>query len=166
MLPRFFIGFPDGSDCKGSAYSEGELGSIPGHRRYFGEGNSNPHKSSCLENPMDEGSWQTTVHGVENSQTWLSDFTFTFRFVIAFLPRSKHLLISWLQSPFAVILESKKIKSVAVSTVSLSVCYEVMGPDAMIEFSECWVLSQLFHYPLSPSSRGFLVPLHFLPTTI
>ena len=54
------------------------------------------------------------------------------RFVIAFLSRSKHLLISWLQPPNAVILEPKKIKSVTVSIVSPSVCYEVMGPDAMI----------------------------------
>ena len=54
------------------------------------------------------------------------------RLVIAFLPRSKHLLISWLQSPFAVILEPKKIKSITVSTVSPSICHEVMGPDAMI----------------------------------
>ena len=52
--------------------------------------------------------------------------------VVAFLPRSKHLLISWLQSPSAVILEPKKIKSLTVSTVSPSICHEVMGPDAMI----------------------------------
>ena len=52
--------------------------------------------------------------------------------VMAFLPRSKCLLISWLKSPSAVILEPKKIKSVTVSIVSASVCYEVMGPDAMI----------------------------------
>ena len=54
------------------------------------------------------------------------------RFVVAFLPRSKGLLISWLQSPSAVILEPKKIKSVTVSIVSPSTCYEVMGPYAMI----------------------------------
>ena len=54
------------------------------------------------------------------------------RLVIAFLPRSKNLLMSWLQSPSAVILEPPKVKSVTVSTVSPSVCYEVMGPDAMI----------------------------------
>ena len=54
------------------------------------------------------------------------------RLVIAFLPRSKCLLISWLQSPSAVILEPKKIKSVTVSIVSPSLCHEVMGPDAMI----------------------------------
>ena len=56
------------------------------------------------------------------------------RFVIAFLPRSKHLLISWLQSPAAVILESKKIKCVTVSIVPPSVCHEMMGPDAMTCF--------------------------------
>ena len=53
------------------------------------------------------------------------------RFVIAFLPRSKHPLISWLQSPSTVILEPKKIKSVTVFTVSPSICHEVMGPDAI-----------------------------------
>src|SRR5574340_280519 len=54
------------------------------------------------------------------------------RLVITFLPRSKRLLISWLQSPSAVILEPPKIKSDTVSTVSPSICHEVMGPDAMI----------------------------------
>ena len=54
------------------------------------------------------------------------------RLVITFLPRSKHLLISWLQSPSAVIWEPKKIKSVTASIVSPSICHEVMGPDAMI----------------------------------
>ena len=54
------------------------------------------------------------------------------RLVIAFLPRSKHLLILWLKPPSAVILESKKIKSATVSTISPSICHEVMGPDAMI----------------------------------
>ena len=53
-------------------------------------------------------------------------FNMLSRFVIAFLPRSKHLLISWLQSPSAEILESKKIKSVTVSVVSLSICYDQM----------------------------------------
>ena len=54
------------------------------------------------------------------------------RLVIAFLPRSKRLLISWQQSPSAVILEPKKIKSATVSVVSPSICHEVMGPDAVI----------------------------------
>ena len=85
-------------------------------------------------------------------------FNMLSRLVIAFLPRSKYLLVPWLQSPFAVILEPKKIKSLTVSIVSLSICHEVTGPDAMI-----LVLSQLFHSLLSPSSRDSLVPLHFLP---
>ena len=59
-------------------------------------------------------------------------FNMLSRFVIAFLPRSNHLLISWLQSLSSVILEPKKIKSITVSIVSPSICYEVMGPDAMI----------------------------------
>ena len=60
------------------------------------------------------------------------------RLVITFLPRSKRLLISWLQSPSAVILEPPKIKSVTLSTVSPSICYEVMGLGAMIlVFSAC-----------------------------
>ena len=54
------------------------------------------------------------------------------RLVITFLPRTKRLLISWLQSPSAVILEPQKIKSDTVSTVSPSIYHEVMGPDAMI----------------------------------
>ena len=54
------------------------------------------------------------------------------KLVIDFLPRSKHVLISWLQSPAAVILEPKKIKSVTVSTFSPSIRHEMMGPDAMI----------------------------------
>ena len=54
------------------------------------------------------------------------------RLVIAFLPRSKHLLISWLQSPSTVILEPKKIKSVTVSMFYSAICHEVMGLDAMV----------------------------------
>ena len=59
-------------------------------------------------------------------------FNMLSRLVITFLPRSKHLLISWQQSPSAVILEPKKIKSDTVSTVPLSISHEVMGPNAMI----------------------------------
>ena len=59
-------------------------------------------------------------------------FNMLSRLVINFLPRSKCLLISWLQSPSAVILEPPKIKSATVSIVSPSICHEVMGPDAMI----------------------------------
>ena len=66
-------------------------------------------------------------------------FNILSRLVITFLPRSKHLLISWLRSPSAVILEPKKIKSVTVSIESSSICHEVMGPDDMILVY--WILS-------------------------
>ena len=59
-------------------------------------------------------------------------FNMLSRLIVAFLPRSKRLLVSWLQSPSAVILEPKKINSVTDSIVYPSVCHEVMGPDAMI----------------------------------
>ena len=92
----------------------------------------------------------------------ISAFNTLSGFIIAFLPRSRCLLISWLQSPSAVILEPPKIKSDTVSTVYPSISYEVMGPDAMILvfLMSC---NQLFHSPLLPSSRVSLVPLCFLP---
>ena len=84
------------------------------------------------------------------------------RFVIAFLPKSKNLLISLLQSPSVVILEPKKIKSVIVYTVSPSICHEVMGLDAMILVF--WMLSLKPTFSLSSFTfiTGSLV-LHFLP---
>ena len=89
-------------------------------------------------------------------------FNMLSRLVITFFPRSKRLLISWLQSPSAVTLEPKKIKYDTVSTVSPSISHEVMGQDAMIFIF--WMLSfKPIHSPPSLSSRGFLVPLHFLP---
>ena len=84
-------------------------------------------------------------------------------FVIAFLPRRKHLLISCLQSPSAVILEPKKI------VCHCCHCFPVHLPGSEgtrcldLKFFECWVLSQLFHSPLSSSSRGFLTPFHLMP---
>ena len=85
------------------------------------------------------------------------------RLVITFLPRSNHLLISWQYSPSAVILEPPRIKSATVSTVSHSICHEVMGLDAMILVF--WMLSfkPTFSLSLSLSSRGSSVLLHFLP---
>ena len=100
------------------------------------------------------------------------------RFVIALLPRSKHLSISWLQSPSAVILEPKKIKSVTVSIVSPSICYEAMGPDVMILVF--WMLSfkptfslfnfiKLFNFSslsaIRVVSSPYLRLLVFLPAT-
>ena len=90
-----------------------------------------PHSSvlSILYSPMTAGKTRALTR-----QTFVGKVMFLFfnmlpRLVIAFLPRSKHLLISWLQSPSAVILEPQKIKFV---TVSPSICHEVMGPDPMI----------------------------------
>ena len=60
---------------KASAYNARYPGSIPGSGRSPGEGNGNPLHYSCLENPMDRGAWQATVHGVAKSQTQLSNFT-------------------------------------------------------------------------------------------
>ena len=68
-----FLGFPCGSAGKESACSAGDLGSIPGLRRSPGGGNGNPVQYSGLENPMDRGAWQGTVHGVAKSWTQLSD---------------------------------------------------------------------------------------------
>ena len=75
-----------------------------------------------------------------------------FRVVITFLPRSKCLLISWLQSPSAVILEPRKIKSLIVSTVAPIICHEVMGPDAVVVVF--WMLS--FKPTFSLSSFTFI----------
>ena len=85
------------------------------------------------------------------------------RFVIAFLPRSKCLLILWLQSPSTVIWEPRKRKPVTVSTLFPSVYHEVMALDAMILIF--WMLSFKSAFSLSSFtlSRGFLVPFHFLP---
>ena len=74
--------FPGGSDGKVSVYNAGDQGSIPGLGRSPGEGNGNPLQYYCLENPMDRGALQATVHGVAKSQTRLSDFTFTFTTLI------------------------------------------------------------------------------------
>ena len=79
-------------------------------------------------------------------------FNMLSRLVIAFLPRNKHLLISWLQSPSAVILEPKKTKSLTVSIVSQFIYHEVMGPEAMIFIF--WMLN--FKLVLSLSSFTFI----------
>ena len=85
-------------------------------------------------------------------QSNVSAFNIVSRLVITFLPRSKHLLISWLQSPSAVILEPQKLKSDTVSTVSPSISHEVMGPDTIILVF--WMLS--FKPTFSLSSFTFI----------
>ena len=66
-------GFLGGSDGQGSPCNVGDLGSSPGSGRAPGEGNGYPLQYSCLENSMDRGAWQATVHGVVKSQIRLSD---------------------------------------------------------------------------------------------
>ena len=70
-----YVGSPGGSEDKASACNAGNPGWITGLERSPGEGNGNPLQYSCLENPMERGDWQATVHGVAKSQTQLSDFT-------------------------------------------------------------------------------------------
>ena len=88
-------------------------------------------------------------------------FNMLSRLVITFLPGSRRLLISWLQSPSAVILEPKKIKSDTVSTVSHLFPKKWWDRMPWSLFSECWGLSQLFHSPLSLLSRVSLVVFAF-----
>ena len=90
-------------------------------------------------------------------------FNTLYRFVIAFLPRSNCLLISWLQSPSTVILEPKRRKSVTTFTFSPSICHEVMGPDAMILVYLIFSFKPALSLSSSTSSRDSLVPLCFLP---
>ena len=63
------LDFPGGSDSTASAYNVGDPGSIPGSERSPGEGNGTPFQYFCLENPMDGGAWQATVHGVTKNWT-------------------------------------------------------------------------------------------------
>ena len=118
------MGFPGGSDGKESTCNVGDLGSTPELQRSLGGGHGNPLQYSCVErSPVGYRPW---VHKdsdmTEQLSTHLTRWTFVgkeisllfnmlSRFFIAFLPTSKSLLISWLQSSSAVILEPKKIKS-------------------------------------------------------
>ena len=73
LFSFFFKCFPGGSHGKGSACNVKDSGSIPGSGKFPGEGNSNPLQYSGLENPMDRGVWQGTVHGITKSRMWLSN---------------------------------------------------------------------------------------------
>ena len=77
MHVLLIVGFPGGSDDNEYPCNVGEPGSVPGLGRSPGEVNGNPLQYSCLENPMDRGAWQSTVHGVAKSWTQLSNFTIT-----------------------------------------------------------------------------------------
>ena len=146
-----FLSFPCGSAGKESTHNAEDLGLIPGLGRF-------PWRRERLPPQV---FWPGEFHGLYSP--WDHKESDTTEWLWRFLLRSKCLLISWLESPSAVILEPRKIKSVTVSIVSPSICHEVMGPDAMIFVF--WILSlyQLFHSPLLPSSRDCLIPLCFLP---
>ena len=109
----------------------------------IGEGNGNPLQCSCLENPRGRGAWWAAVYGAAQSRTWLTWLSSS-RLAIAFLPRSKHLLISCLQSPSAVNLELQNNK-----VCHSFHCFPIYLPWSdgarchELRFFECWVLSQL-----------------------
>ena len=77
-MPGDNFGFPGGSVVKNCPAITGDVGSVSGSGRSLGVGNGNPLQYSCLENPMDRGAWQATVHGVAKSWTWLSTHRETF----------------------------------------------------------------------------------------
>ena len=77
-LLSFHAGFPSGSDAKASVCNAGDPGLIPGLGRAPGEGDGSPLQYSCLENPMDRGTRNATVHGVAKSRARLRDFTFVY----------------------------------------------------------------------------------------
>ena len=85
--------FPGSLKGKESACSAGDLGSIPGSGRAHGEGNGNPPQDFCLENPMDSGAWQATIHAVTKSQTWLRDFLIPKHTIYQLITPSQQFLI-------------------------------------------------------------------------
>ena len=80
-------GFPGGSDGKASTCNVGDLGLTSGSGRSPGKGNGNSLQLTCLQNPMDRGTWQATVHGVAQSWTQLSDFTFFLTMILEWFGR-------------------------------------------------------------------------------
>ena len=167
-----------------------------GLSRVFSNTTVQKHQFFGTQPSLKKGSTLTSIHDDWKNHTfdlmdlcWQSNVCFLIlsRLVIAFLPRNKHLLISWLRSPLTVILEPKKIRYVTVSIVSPSICHEVMGPDAMIFVF--WMLSfkptfSLFSFtfnkrPFSSSSLSAIrvvssaylrllifLPAIFIPTSI
>ena len=129
--------FPGGSDGKASVYNAGDLGSILGSGRSAGEGNGNSLQYSCLENTRDGGAWWAAVYGV--SQSWtrlkqLSSSSSSSRLIITFVPRSKRLLMSWLQVTIFIDSGVQENKVPHCFHFLPIICHEVMGLDVMIFF--------------------------------
>ena len=113
---------------------------------------------SLLYGPSKHDYWKTIALTVQTfvGKVMFLVFNMLSRFITAFLPRSKCLLISWLQSPSVVEFGEQENKASHVSIVSPSVFHEVVGPIPWSLYFECWVLSHIFHSPLSLSSRGLV----------
>ena len=111
---------------------------------------------------MDREAWYTAFYGVTKSWAWLK-YSTELGLSEFFFPRSKHILISWLHSQPAVILDAKKLKSITVSIFPLLFAVEWWDQLSWSSFFESWVLSQFFHFPLSLSSKDSLIILLFLP---
>ena len=167
------MGFPGGSDGKESTCNVGDLGSTPGLERSPGGGHSNPLQYSCLERSLEGYSpWgHKESYMTDRLSTHLTRWTFVgkvisllfntlSRFVIAFLPRNKsfNFMVAVIISSDFGAEENKK--SLTVFIVSPSICHKWWDRMPWSLFFECWVLSQLFHSPLSLTSWGSSVPLH------
>ena len=141
MRPYAHLGFPGGSDGKESACSAGDLGLIPGFGRSPGEGNGNPLQYSCLENPMDGGAWQATVHRVTKGQTWLSDFT-----LYAHLNNLRHILKYWyffLETPeLCMYIHLFILHSVYHTNSSYNVRYE-FGTSHEKIYNKLWKIKEM-----------------------
>ena len=130
-------------NCKLSACNAGDLGLIPGLERSPGEGNGTPLQYSCLENPMDGGAWQATVHGVAESRTRLSNFTFTLSLSLLV---SHTGVINDIQTVFWLLFTNS---FVTFTTTSLSNTWVLFKPSVLkniplICVGEAWLTSNHF----------------------
>ena len=134
------MSFPGGSDGKASAYNAGDPGSVPGSRRSPGEGNGNPLQYSCLENPMDGGTWYATVCGVSKSWTRLSDFTslhFTSLHFTVF-PRIERARVAYLLSCQATEESRDRNSDGIMSSVEIQILNSIVRSKAKVKGSNIY----------------------------
>ena len=138
---------------KASAYNAGDLGSIPGSGRSSGEGNGNPIQYSCLENPMDRGTWWAAVHGVAKSCTWLSDFTFTFHILI---------VLSWGFNKAPLVSRLFVSSYLATILYKLDYTYRLVMSDSLCDPMDYTVhgvlLARILEWVAVPISKGSSQP--------